>query len=308
MLTAAEAAARLAAHLDRCTLAANTVTAYRRQVRAYLAWLAGHTAEHSDAFVDRVGAEAAAGAWQRALLTDAAPATVNQALAAVALLYEVGAGLRIKVKNARNSRPAPKALTPPQEDALRRAADERGPRDSAVIAMLLDTGARVEEAARLRVPDVMVTAHGGTARLRGKDDQVRTMPLLAPSRARVSAWLPARADLLAAQPRLAEAATAGGDGLWIGTRGVLTTDGLTDVVLACGIAAELAGLRPHTLRHTYATRLRQHGADPAQIRELLGLKSLDSAVRYFRQGDPGRPCLDEEPTEQFLWPRPSVPC
>jgi integrase/recombinase XerC len=135
------------------------------------------------------------------------------------------------------------------------------------------------------ISNLTITAHTGTARLRGKNDQVRPMPLLAPARERVSAWLPARADLLAAQPRLAEAATAGGDGLWIGLRGVLTTDGLTDVVLACGNAAELAGLRPFTLRHTYATRLRQQGADPAEIKELLGLKSLDSAIRYFRQGE-----------------------
>src|SRR5262245_41209706 len=112
MITPAEAAARLDAYLDRCTLAANTVTAYRRQARAYLAWLAEHLGRHSDAFVDRVGAEAAAAAWQRALLTGAAPATVNQALAAVALLYEVGASMRIKVKNARNPRQAPRALTP----------------------------------------------------------------------------------------------------------------------------------------------------------------------------------------------------
>ncbi|GIH25905.1 tyrosine recombinase XerD [Acrocarpospora phusangensis] len=278
MTTPAEAAARLDAYLDRCALAANTVTAYRRQVRAYLAWLGEHLARHSDAFVDRVGAEAAAAAWQRTLLADAAPATVNQALAAVALLYEVGASMRIKVKNARNPRPAPEALTSGQEAALRRAADERGPRDSAIIAVLLGTGARVEEAALLRVPDVTA----GTCLLRGKDGLVRAMPLPVAARDRMSAWLVARADLLAAQPRLADAAAAGDDGLWIGTRGVLTATGLTDVVRSCGTAAGLAGLRPYTLRHTFATRLREQGADPADIKELLGNKSLGSAVRYFR--------------------------
>jgi len=39
-------------HLDHCALAANTVTAYRRQAIAYRDWLLSH----ADAFVDLVGA------------------------------------------------------------------------------------------------------------------------------------------------------------------------------------------------------------------------------------------------------------
>jgi integrase/recombinase XerC len=54
-------------------------------------------------------------------------------------------------------------------------------------------------------------------------------------------------------------------------------------VLAVGAAA-LPGLRPHRLRHTYATRLRQGGADPAQVQALLGHGSLESTARYFRAG------------------------
>ncbi|WP_308193229.1 site-specific integrase [Micromonospora trifolii] len=46
----------------------------------------------------------------------------------------------------------------------------------------------------------------------------------------------------------------------------------------------LHGLRPHRLRHTYATRLRQGGADSAQVQALLGHASLDTTARYFRAG------------------------
>ena len=83
----------------------------RRRVRA---WLGQHADEYPDAFVDQVGAEAAVTAWRRHLIAaKAGPSTVNQALAAVALLYEVGAGLRLKVKRARVPRPGePDALTP----------------------------------------------------------------------------------------------------------------------------------------------------------------------------------------------------
>ncbi|MEU4779975.1 site-specific integrase [Micromonospora sp. NPDC023633] len=79
-------------HLDRCALSANTIKAYRARVRAYGAWLAAHARDHPDAFVDQVGAEAAVTAWRRHLVaTKGSPSTVNQALAAIDLLYETGA-------------------------------------------------------------------------------------------------------------------------------------------------------------------------------------------------------------------------
>ncbi|MER6831966.1 tyrosine-type recombinase/integrase [Streptosporangium sp. NPDC000563] len=275
------ALAAFGTHLDRCALAANTVTAYRRQAIAYRDWLLAHAAEHADAFVDLVGAEAAVTAWRRQLLAaGASPATVNQALAAVTLLYEHGPALRLAVKRTRVPKPgAPDALTRAQENAVRRAADRRGPRDSALIAVLLGAGARAEECQRLRISDVPITARSGTARLHGKDDEVRTVPLPVPARERLTAWLLARAELLAARPALADAV---GDGLWAGQRGRLTVDGVTDVVRAVGKDAGLPGLRPHRLRHTYATRLREAGADHAQIQALLGHASIETTARYFR--------------------------
>ncbi|WP_406314574.1 tyrosine-type recombinase/integrase [Streptosporangium sp. NBC_01639] len=196
------------------------------------------------------------------------------------LLYEHGPGLRLAIKRARVPKPgAPEALTRAQENAVRRAADRRGPRDAALIAVLLGAGARAEEAQRLTVADVPITARSGTARLHGKGDEVRTVPLPLPARERLAAWLLARAELLVARPALAEAV---GEGLWTGQRGRLTVDGVTDVVRAVGTAAGLPRLRPHRLRHTYATRLREAGADHAQIQALLGHTSIETTARYFR--------------------------
>jgi integrase len=56
------------------------------------------------------------------------------------------------------------------------------------------------------------------------------------------------------------------------------------VVLAVGADAGIPGLRPHRCRHTFGTRLRQGGADPAQVQALLGHASIDTAARYFRAG------------------------
>ena len=265
---AAGALAAVSRHLDRCKLAARTVRAYKRQAGAYSAWLAANADAHGDAFADLVGAEGAVTAWKRDLLSSrASAATVNQALAAVTLMYEQ-AGLRISVKRVRIPRPGePDALTRSQEDALRRAAKRRGPRDSAIITVLLDTGARVEECARLEVGDFAITARTGEVRLHGKGDEVRHAPLARRARDIVSAWL----DVRGRHP----------GPVWTGQRGPLTVSGITQVVLAAGEDVGIPGLRPHRCRHTFATRLRQGGADPAQIQAMLGHASIDTAARYF---------------------------
>jgi integrase len=155
--------------------------------------LAANSDAHGDAFTDLVGAEGAVTSWKRDMLAARASAsTVNQALAAVTLMY-AQAGLRISVKRVRIPRPGePDALTRQQEAALRRAAARRGPRDAAIIAVLLDTGARVEECARLEVEDFAITARTGEVRLHGKGDEVRYAPLARRARDLVSAWLDVR--------------------------------------------------------------------------------------------------------------------
>lgn len=271
----------LSRYLDRCRLAPNTVKSYRRQARAYLTWLEANALDHRDAFSDVVGAEGAVSAYRRHLLRGRASAsTVNQALAAVTLLYECGATLRIHVKRVKVPRPGePTALTQQEQSRLERAATRRGPRDAAIIAALLYAGARVEECARLEVTDVAVTARTGQVRLHGKGDQVRIVPLPAPAREHLAAWLRSRGH----DP----------GPLWTGQRGALTDSGITQVVLAAGAEAGIEGLRPHRLRHTYATRLRQGGADVAQIQALLGHASLETSGRYFRAGPAERAAIVE---------------
>lgn len=271
---AAQAAlAAVEAYLDRCKLSPHTVKAYKRQNRAYTTWLATHAGEHPDAFVDVVGAEAAVTAWKRALLHGKASASnVNQALAAVTALYRHSAQqLRVDVDRVKVARPGePDALTRTEEGAVDRAARRRGVRDTAIIAVLKDAGARVEECARLDLDDVAITARTGTIRLLGKGDEVRTVPLGPRARVAIAAWIEQRGN------------TPGP--LWRGQRGRLTISGITQVVLAVGKDAGLPGLRPHRLRHTYATRLRQAGVDVAQVQALLGHATLETAGRYFRPG------------------------
>lgn len=258
-------------HLDRCSLAPRTARAYRRQCQQFARWLAAHANSYRDGLTDVIGAEGMLTDYRRHLLENYSPATVNQALAAITLMLQQ-IGLKVAVKRATVARPgAPEALDLDQQRAVERASRRRGPRDAAIIALLLCTGARIEECARLTLDDVPVTARKGSARLLGKGDQVRTVPLPVMARERLTEWL----DVRGREP----------GPLWLGQRGPMSVSGLTQVVLAVGKDAGIPGLRPHRLRHTYATRLRQSGADAAEIQGLMGHASLDTTARYFRASD-----------------------
>jgi site-specific recombinase XerD len=269
---AAIAAAAAERDIDRSKLSAHTKRAYLRHIRNYLTWLAGQAGAHPDAFADVIGAEAAVTAWRRELLAARlAASSVGQALAAVTLLYEHGASMRLKVDRPSVPKPgAPDALDRTEQGKVERAARRRGARDWAIIAVLLYCGARVEECARIDTGDLTVTERTGTLRLHGKGDKLRDVPVPQEARKAIRAWLDDRGR----EP----------GPLWLGQRGRLTVSGITQVILAAGADAGLPGLRPHRLRHTYATRLRQGGADPAHIQALLGHASIETSARYFRAG------------------------
>ena len=230
--------------------------------------LAANAGAHGALGADQVGAEGAVTAWKRDMITArSSPATVNQALAAVTLMYEQ-AGLRIAVKRVRIPRPGePDALTRQQEAALRRASARRGPRDAAIIAVLLDSGARVEECARLDAGDFAITARTGEVRLHGKGDEVRSVPLARRARKLVSAWL----DVRGRHPGPA----------WEGQRGPLTISGITQVVLAAGADADILCLRPHRGRHTLSPA-EGHFPPIGRVRTMQATDDLgDSRTRQF---------------------------
>lgn len=266
-------------HLERRQqLAANTRAAYGRQAHLYVNWQIEHVGLAPEAFQDVIGAEAAVTNWKRDLLAKgAAPASINQGLAAVTMLYQVVLDFAINVTRVNLPRPGePSALTESQEEALRDAADRSSVRNAAIIFMLLETGARKAEITRLVLSDISLTPRTGKVRLVGKGDQVRVNEIGSEAKIRLRNWLAVRADKVG--PDVQE--------LWIGQQGPLRPGhaGVSHVVETVGLAAGIPGLGPHTLRHTYATRLRQAGVDVAVIQRLMGHVSVETTARYFRPG------------------------
>lgn len=153
-----------------------------------------------------------------------------------------------------------------------------GRRDYALFALLLNTGARVQEVLDLKLRDVR-TEPPYQVRLRGKGGKVRLCPIWA-----------ATADRLRelAQETLGSGATEaplftnrrGGQLTRFGVRYLLNKY----ITAGSSTATTLQEKRihPHSLRHTTAIYLLKSGVDFATISQWLGHATLNTTMKYAR--------------------------
>jgi integrase/recombinase XerC len=145
-------------------------------------------------------------------------------------------------------------------------------RDAAVLELLYATGIRVSELCGL---DTGHLDHARrTARVRGKGDKERTVPVGVPALAAVTRWLEAG--------RPALATTASGRALFLGARG-RRLDPRTARRIVHERLREAGATRPtgpHGLRHSAATHLLEGGADLRSVQEILGHSSPATTQIY----------------------------
>jgi integrase/recombinase XerC len=148
-------------------------------------------------------------------------------------------------------------------------------RDRALLEVLYGAGVRVSELCGLDLLSIDLSDR--TARVRGKGDKERIVPLGSKATEALHAYLAVRGELLAAR----RSATAC-DALFLSTRGERL--GVRQVQLLVKAYGRLAtgsdALHPHALRHSCATHLLDAGADLRSIQELLGHASLSTTQRY----------------------------
>ena len=218
--------------------------------------------------------------YRAQLVTRQRPASVNGALAALRRFYRWAAAAgrvrtdpTAKVKLLPAQPLAPKGFTPVERQRLRREAERAGPMADAIVTTLLNTGVRVDELVRLTWEDVTVQDRSGTARVRGKGQKVRLVPLNAA----------VRQALEEIQP-LAPANLANPTGpIFRGKRGPYTDRGVRSLLATLGRRADVARVHPHRFRHDTARRLVE-AVDLPTVAALLGHSRLDT-VRINSQPD-----------------------
>ena len=260
-----------------------TLSAYRRDLAAYVTWLgergedlATATAPTLEAYVAHLRA------------AGRAPASVARALVAVRALHRfladegtAPADPSTAVEAPRVPAGLPKALSEADVTALLGAVAGNGPlarRDRAILELLYGTGVRISELVGLSLGDL--DPEGGQLRAFGKGSKERIVPLLGAAAEALAAWLaPAGRDALMPD-RWARRGDA--EAVFLNARGGrLSRQGAWGVVRAHGERVGLGGrLSPHVLRHSCATHLLDHGADIRVVQELLGHASISTTQVY----------------------------
>jgi len=145
-------------------------------------------------------------------------------------------------------------------------------RDRAILELMYAGGLRVSEVTGLSVSDLEIDS--GRVLVRGKGDKERIVPL------GVAALDSLTTYLREGRPHLArvrsKARAADGARLFLSLRGMpLTRQSLWQMVKSANIDAS-----PHTLRHSCATHMVEHGADLRSVQLLLGHADISTTQVY----------------------------
>jgi integrase/recombinase XerC len=211
------------------------------------------------------------------------PASVNRKLEALRrfcrwahITGKLRTNVAAELKLARAPRGTrPKGLLPAEVQGLLRAAGQSrralARRNYAVVQLLLQAGLRVSEAAALRIEDLEIRERHGKARIRGKGNKERYVPLNATARR-------------ALQMYLDERETGTQDPVFLSDTGaplaVRSIQSLISELARRGGITRLA-VSAHTLRHTFALGyLKQNPGKLVELATLLGHESLDTTAIY----------------------------
>lgn len=276
------------AHLElERNLSRNTCENYQRDL------------EQCAAFVSRRGAAdwrtlapALARAWVRSL-GDGAASTQARKLTALRMFARFLVKERMRAddftalfSSPKPGRRLPASLTPSEIGRLLASPSGRGKaalRDRAILELFYSSGLRVSELAALTLQQVDLK--GGYARVFGKGSKERVVPMGEKARDAVEAWI------ASGRPHYVKPRTK--SELFINGRGTaLSRVGLWGIVKKHAKRAGIAkAVKPHLLRHSFATHLLSGGADLRSIQEMLGHASISTTQIYTAVE--GRRLLDQ---------------
>ncbi|MBI3315167.1 MAG: site-specific tyrosine recombinase XerD [Candidatus Omnitrophica bacterium] len=268
-------------------LAKNTLMAYRLDLEKYVRSLAGQGVKDADAVRPRH----ITGFLQMLKKSDLSTSSICRNLAAVKMFHRflVRDGLAKEDPTSLVDTPKqwariPEVLTQKEMEAILRAPVKgQGPygtraqrmlarRDHAMLELFYASGMRVSEMVDLKVAGVNLEA--GFVRAVGKGSKERIVPVGRKAREAIAYYCER------IRPKLLKSADS--DALFLSQQGKKMSR-----VMAWKIIkqyARLAGIKknikPHTLRHTFATHLLEHGADLRSVQEMLGHADIATTQIY----------------------------
>ena len=264
-------------------LATNTITAYRRDLDKFRAFLSG--VDLSDVTPQVMASFESS--LKQLELSVAAINRMNSTLRSFFKYLQQEYGLvdpTVEISFSKTGRRLPKALSIQQItsiiDSAYREGDPITLRDKAMLELLYSSGARVSELIGVNINDLntVQTTEGEilTLKLRGKGSKERIVPLGSFASKAIDIYsVRVRPDLLAKNPKSNSA-------LFLNSRGGrISRQSVWQMVLnAAETAGVLDSVSPHVFRHSYATHLLDGGADIRVVQELLGHASVTTTQIY----------------------------
>ena len=262
--------------------AQNTIVAYGGDITEFLAFMTEHTGQTKGlGALARVSTQDMRGWMARARSGGVGARSLARKLSAVKAFYKWLSHREGFEPTAVLSTRAPKFTKklprPVSEEAARDLLDVAslqsgkpwvGLRDTAVLTLLWGCGLRISEALNLTgreapLPEVM--------RITGKGGKERIVPVIAPARDAVDAYVNACPYDLTGEGPLFRAIRGG----------ALAPRAIQQVMAQARMQLGLpASATPHAMRHSFATHLLNAGGDLRAIQELLGHASLSTTQAY----------------------------
>jgi site-specific recombinase XerD len=220
-----------------------------------------------------------------------APNTTKRMLAALrGVLKECWRlGLMVHDEYARAADIAPvRGQLPPRGRALNEAELEAlfrvcqadpttaGVRDAAILGLLYGIGLRRSELVRLDVTDF--DSGDGVLTIRGKGNEARTAYVVEEARTVLERWLRVRG--IATGPMFFPVTKSGH---LVPKR--LTCEGIAQILMKRGRAANVERFSCHDLRRSFVTNLLDAGADLAVVQKLAGHRQISTTAIYDKRGE-----------------------
>lgn len=266
-------------------LSANTRSAYRSDLAKFLTFLRLRHIEHLSGAERHHITEYLLAQRKQGL----SPRSLSRQLAALRMFFRflnreklLPADVTQTVDSPKLWRTLPLTLTYEEVDRLLAAPDAAknlGLRDRAILEFMYATGLRVSEVAKIKINDVNLDA--GFLRTVGKGNKERIVPL---GRQSID-WI--HRYLAEVRPALSKSKNAGE--LFVSARGKgLSRKTIWLLIKKYSRKAGISkNIKPHTLRHSFATHLLDNGGDLRVIQEMLGHADI-ATTQIYTHIDQGR--------------------
>ncbi len=263
---------------SECGLSHNTIQAYRHDLTDFVLYL--H--EKQCPGFQSVTADTVLAHMVRLKEKGLSTNSVARALVTIRMLFrflwaegKIPENATSLLESPKLARHLPEVMTEREVTALLAAPDAtrtRGLRDRAILELLYATGARVSEVSRMTLDSLHLEL--GYVRCLGKGSKERIVPVGEQAAAAIGEYL------ASARPVLLRGRNV--EWLFPGARSApLTRKAIWQILKKTALKAGIGRrISPHTLRHSFATHLLEHGADLRAIQEMLGHADIATTQLY----------------------------